>query len=65
MSPDVDPGADRSEVGIYQIRDGKTVRSQTFHADSAQRLQEKLHFRCAQTDSRGILGHADSTPQRP
>ena len=21
---DVDPGADRSEVGIYQIRDGKT-----------------------------------------
>ena len=24
MSPDVDPGADRSEVGIYQIRDGKT-----------------------------------------
>jgi hypothetical protein len=24
LSPDVDPGADRSEVGIYQIRDGKT-----------------------------------------
>jgi hypothetical protein len=34
---DVEPGADRSEVGIYQIRDGKNARSQTFHADPAGR----------------------------
>ena len=32
---DVEPGADTSEVGIYQIRDGKIMRPQIFHADWA------------------------------
>jgi hypothetical protein len=37
------PGTDRSEVGIYQVRDHKIVRSQMFDADSAgvARLSER------------------------
>jgi ketosteroid isomerase-like protein len=38
VDPDSGRRLDAPEVGIYQVRDGKVVRSQMFHADTAALL---------------------------
>jgi ketosteroid isomerase-like protein len=39
VDPDSGRRLDAPEVGIYQVRDGKVVRSQMFHADTAALLR--------------------------